>query len=220
MAKRLYKKIQSYYPGARVIIADDSSQSLNLKGDSLTVIQLPFNSGLSYGLNRALELVDTPFVMRMDDELLTPLTCIGNELKFLKDHREVDLIGFGVLSTPKCESPQKSSYLYYKQPMNNAPLPLIIPHLTVIDQNHIVVGKSPNVFLARTNKLKEIGWDDQIRMIDHNEFFMRAAGHIVSVINPNTVIFHYHNQFDSHYQKYRADVHSDRIYIMKKYSRY
>ena len=44
MAKRLYKKIQSYYPGVKVIIADDSSQPLQLKGKSLTVIQLPFNS--------------------------------------------------------------------------------------------------------------------------------------------------------------------------------
>ena len=36
-------------------------------------------------------------------------------------------------------------------------------------------------------------------------FLLRAAGHIVSVMNPNTVVFHYHNPFDSHYQKFRAD---------------
>ena len=44
MAKRLYRNIQSYYPGVRVIIADDSSKPLALQGDSLQVIQLPFNS--------------------------------------------------------------------------------------------------------------------------------------------------------------------------------
>lgn len=41
MAKRLYKNIQSYYPGIRVIIADDSSKPLDLQDDSLQVIQLP-----------------------------------------------------------------------------------------------------------------------------------------------------------------------------------
>lgn len=51
MAKRLYENLQSYYPGIRVIIADDSSAPLDLKGDSLEILQLPFNSGLSYGLN-------------------------------------------------------------------------------------------------------------------------------------------------------------------------
>lgn len=38
MAKRLYRNIQSYYPGVRVIIADDSSKPLDLQGDSLQVI--------------------------------------------------------------------------------------------------------------------------------------------------------------------------------------
>ena len=77
MAKRLYRNIQSYYPGVRVIIADDSSKPLDLQDDSLQVVQLPFNSGLSYGLNRALEKVETPYVMRMDDdELLTVKTCL------------------------------------------------------------------------------------------------------------------------------------------------
>ena len=62
------------------MIADDSRKPLDLQGDSLTIIQLPFNSGLSYGLNQALERVDTPYVMRMDDdELLTVRTRLGSK---------------------------------------------------------------------------------------------------------------------------------------------
>lgn len=56
MAKRLYENLQKYYPGVRVVIADDSRKPLDLQGDSLTIIQLPFNSGLSYmGLIRRLK---------------------------------------------------------------------------------------------------------------------------------------------------------------------
>ena len=92
MAKRLYKNIQSYYPGVRVIIADDSSKPLDLQGESLQVIQLPFNSGLSFGLNRALEKVETPYVMRMDDdEILTVKTCLGAQVKFLESKRQIFL---------------------------------------------------------------------------------------------------------------------------------
>ena len=41
------------------------------------MIQLPFNSGDSYGLNSALEKLETPYVMKMDiDELLTVKTCL------------------------------------------------------------------------------------------------------------------------------------------------
>ena len=75
MAKRLFKCIQKYYPGARVIVADDSEVPLKIDSPYATVVNLPFNSGLGYGLNRALEKVGTPFTMRMDDdELLTPRT--------------------------------------------------------------------------------------------------------------------------------------------------
>ena len=58
---------------------------------------------------------------------------------------------------------------------------------------------------------------DHILMIDHNDFFMRAAGRIVSVMNPYLVVFHYHNPFDSHYKKYRTDIFRDSVYIMSKY---
>lgn len=218
MAKRLYKNIQKYYPGVKVIIADDSKNSLKLAGSNLEIIQLPFNSGLSFGLNRALEKVTTPFVMRMDDdELLTLCTSVGEQLNFLFEHPEADLVGFGVISPPKCTPTHLNAVLYYKQTMSRAPKTLRIPHMTHIDKNHIVLGKVTNVFLARTDKVKEIGWDDNIRMIDHNEFFMRAAGNLVSVLSTDTAVFHYHNPYASHYQKYRRDIHNDYVYIMNKY---
>lgn len=106
MAKRLYKNLQEFYPGLRVIIADDSSKPLDLQGDSLKIIQLPFNSGLSYGLNRALEKVETPYVMRMDDdELLTLKTCLGEQVAFLENHQEVDLVAFCTLTAIQCTDP-------------------------------------------------------------------------------------------------------------------
>ena len=86
MAKRLYENLQKYYPGVRVVIADDSRKPLDLQGDSLTIIHLSFNSGLSYGLNQALERVDTPYVMRMDDdELLTVRTRLGKQVELVDD---------------------------------------------------------------------------------------------------------------------------------------
>lgn len=217
MAKRLYKNIQSYYPGVKVVIADDSSKPLELTGDNLEIIQLPFNSGLSRGLNKALERVDTPFVVRMDDDqLLTPFTKIHEQILFLQEHVEVDLVGILLYHMPKCRSLYKATQEYYKQPMNYAPKALIIPHLTEIDDRHIVVGKSSNTFVARTDKLKEIGYDDNIRMIDHNEFFYRAAGNIVSVLDKSVFVLHYRNRFDMHYNKYRSDYEGDRIYIQNK----
>lgn len=217
MAKRLYKNLQSYYPGIHVVIADDSTNPLDLKGGSLEVIQLPFNSGLSYGLNCALEKVETPYVLRMDDdELLTLKTCLGRQLQFLNLHQEVDLVGFCTLTAIRCMNPDEAVSAFTAFSMKDAPKPLCIPHMTQIDGNHFVLGKVPNLFLVRTDKLRSIGWDDNIRMIDHQDFFWRAAGNLVSVIALGTAVFHYHNPFHRHYQKYRQDVERDKEYIKKK----
>ncbi len=43
--------------------------------------------------------------------------------------------------------------------------------MTQIDGNHFVMGKVPNIILVRTEQLRKVGWDDQIRMMDHQDFF-------------------------------------------------
>lgn len=217
LAKKLYKSIQSYYPGVKVVIADDSEKPLELTGENLEIIQLPFNSGLSVGLNRALERVTTPFVIRLDDdEMLTPFTKVERQIRFLREHPEVDLVGILPYNLPKYRSLKKEAELYYKQSMNRAPKKLIIPHLTEIDETHIVVGKPPNIFVARTDKIKEIGYDDNIRMIEHNEFFYRAAGNIVSVLDKTAFVLHFRKWFDVHYNQYRSDYQGDVAYIREK----
>ena len=91
------------------MIADDSRKPLDLQGDSLTIVQLPFNSGLSYGLNQALERVDTPYVMRMnDDELLTVRTRLGKQVEFLERYSEIDIVGFCVLTAIRCQNPDEA----------------------------------------------------------------------------------------------------------------
>lgn len=91
-----------------------------------------------------------------------------------------------------------------------------IPHMTKVDASHVVVGKTTNIFIARTDKIREVGYDDNIRMIDHNEFFYRATGRIVSCLDTKCYVIHYHNWFDRHYQKYRSDYQKDLEYIWMK----
>ena len=220
LARRLYRNIQKYYPGVRVIIADDSRKPLQLSGPGLQIVQLPFNVGLSAGLNRALALVETPFVIRMDDdELLSPCTNFHLQLEFLLSHPEVDLVGVLPMTLPYSKGwKNKGIERYRLVDMSHAEKPLKIPHNTRIDQDHIVLGKVPNIFIARTDEYRKIGYDDHIRMIDHQEFFFRAAGNLVSVLACNCFIFHNHCPFHYAYQVYRADCMGDRRYIAMKYA--
>ena len=215
-AKALYESIRKYYPGVRVVIADDSSKPLELEGDNLEIIQMPFNSGLSKGLNLALAEVKTPFLMRMDDdELLTRRSDLAGELRFLLANPGIDLVAIPCIEAMKFRSLRKYMQPYFETSMKEAPLPLKIPHTTSIDDNHIVLGKVPNRFLARTESVRKVGWDDNIRMIDHHDFFFRAAGILVSAVSTKSIVYHNHNFFSPVYNRYRSDWKGDALYIRR-----
>lgn len=218
LVRGLIRNISRMYPGVRIIIADDSREPLHIGLPNVRVIHLPFNSGLGAGLCAALEEVTTPYVMRMDDdELLTVRSGVHRELRFLMGHPGLDLIGFGHTTAIRLHSPEFNFREYYKSPMDDALRPLRVPHLTKIDENHVVLGKVANIYLARTEKLREVGFDPEIRVIDHHEFFWRAAGVMTSAAALDTVVFHRHNPYERGYNAYRSDYASDLEYIRKKH---
>lgn len=220
LVKGLSRNIHRMYPGTKVVIADDSREPLSISLDNVTVIGLPYNSGLGAGLSAALEQVDTPYVMRMDDdELLTIRSCVHKELQYLMEHEELDLIGFGHTTAIRLRSPEYNFKEYFQSPMDDAPLKLKVPHLTRLDENHIILGKVANIYLVRTEKLKKVGFDPEIKVIDHHEFFWRAAGVITSAAALDTVVFHRHDPYNRKYNLYRSDYRKDLKYIEGKRSR-
>ena len=224
-AKALVKSIWRFYPGVRIVIADDSATPLTFpthSGDNnLMIIQMPFNSGLSKGLNLALSEIETPFMVRLDDDVLfSRRSNLAGELRFLMAHSNVDLVGMPWIDACKAVSTKREFKAYSRIDMREAPLPLKIPHGTLIDEKHVVFGKVSNAFLARTDSIRKIGWDDNIRMIDHHDFFYRAAGILVSVLSMESILFHNHNFFSQHYNRYRSDWKGDAAYLRKvRYNR-
>lgn len=214
LAKRLYRSIKAYYPKARVVIADDSEEPLRIPdmAERDTIIHLPFNSGLGAGLATALEQIRTPFAMRLDDdELLIPRSNVHVELAFLQAHAEVDLVGLQATH----RKPEKRAARSSQVRMNKA---LRIPAGTVIDGCEVIY-KPVNVYVARTESLRKVGYDSNIRMIDHHEFFFRAAGQIVCVQDPHACVMHCHNLFEKgEYDRFRSDIAGDSAYIAEKHA--
>lgn len=212
-AIRLYHCIKSYYPKAHVVIADDSEEPLNITDlrDGDIIIHMPFNSGLSKGLAEALDHVETPFAMRLDDDmLLTPSSNVHEQLTYLQSHPEVDLVGVQAVY----RNMKKDAQRIRQTKMNRK---LLIPAGTMIGGKEVVY-KPPNVFVARTESMRKIGgYDPNIRMIDHHEFFYRAAGVIVCVFDEHSFVMHCHNRFEKEYSIYRADWKGDYAYIKKKH---
>lgn len=224
MARGFCRNISRIYPGVRIIVADDSRKPLQVPMKNVRVVHLPFNSGLGAGLAAALDLVETPYTVRLDDDdLLTVRSCVHRELRYLMAQEkkggegpQIDLISFGYMTAPRLHSPEFNMRQFLDQPMKDAPRKLLVPHGTRVDENHLVLGKVANYYICRTDKLRQVGFDPKIRVIDHHEFFWRAAGVLTSAAALDTVIFHRHNPYDRKYVRYRDDYQGDLDYIREK----
>lgn len=69
---------------------------------------------------------------------------------------EIDLVGFCTLTAIRCKDPDEVSR-FTSFNMEGAPKTLRIPHMTQVDGNHFVIGKVPNLYVARTDKVRSIG---------------------------------------------------------------
>ena len=149
----------------------------------------------------------------MDDDLvLTPHSRVHDQLAFLQGHPEVDLCGIQMCELPAVVGPERKARRFEAVRMGR---PLLVPAGTRVG-GRVVVGKASNCFLARTESVRRVGWDPNIRMIDHHEFFWRAAGQIVCVHDPHAYVYHCRNPFDWRYRPYRGDYEGDLAYIRAK----
>ncbi len=92
----------------------------------------------------------------------------------------------------------------------------IYPKGTVIDGLK-VFEKCANFFVARTDKLREVGWDPQLKRLDHADFYTRAFGRLVTVFDPEIELLHTPTHFDRHYLKIRHNYSQDAIALNRRY---
>ena len=73
--------------------------------------------------------------------------------------------------------------------------------------------KIEQTYLARTEAIRRVRWDPQIRMVDHADFFSRASGEIVVVLDQAIRAYHARTPFDPEYTRYRLDIAPDQAYL-------
>lgn len=161
IAQRLIDSIRVKYPTLPVLIADDSKEPTCFKG--ATTYHLPFDSGLSAGRNLLVKHVNTKYSLLLDDDwIFDSDTNIGNLVQIL-DFGDLDIIAgiiknaqhfYGTLS-------RENDILYMKtKPLEKDSL------YTLCDYTH-------NFFLALTETLLFNPWDNELKLSEHLDFFLR-----------------------------------------------
>ena len=175
-----------------------------------TVIGLPFNSGVCVGRNAAIAAVTTPYVMVSDDDVvMTAGTDLAAAVAFLEGHPEVDAL---------VELPRWYVIGYGdERELFPGHLPPLRAFGDSVDGLPVVV-KGPPVYVARTARLREVPYDENLRMVDHRDFFSSASGRLVFVCAPTLVAYHARTPFNRRYTSHRDNVGEDLAYLGGKWS--
>lgn len=211
-ARRMVRTLRRVFDGD-VVIADDSPVALTAPDARTRVVAMPFNSGVTRGRNAALSEVGTPFVLVTDDDVVfTKASDLDRAVRFLIDHPQVDAVCAFQVELPRWYTIPSGD----ERELFPGHQPLRIPFGTEIG-GLPVIAKGPQVYVGRTESLRQVPYDEHLRMVDHRDFFSAAAGRLVFVQAPWLTVYHARTPFNRGYVKHREDVETDLAYLGRKW---
>jgi glycosyltransferase involved in cell wall biosynthesis len=211
LLNRLIASIKRKYPNVHIIIVDDSQSPSRIGG--VETIIMPYDSGVSAGRNEGLKHVKTKYVLMLDDDFIFyRKTNLGAALAFMEKFPQIDIMGGEVVYLPLFYGIDysKGTQLHPTKAVATLPVGSYIGDFPVYD-------RVPNFYIGRTDRAKLVGWDSNIKRLDHTDFFTRAKGVLTSVLNSDLKCLHAQNPFDKRYMEKRNDVAKDRIILNAKY---
>jgi len=210
--KRLIASLRRLYPNLRLLVVDDSRDPRPHPGVEWLI--LPFDVGVSIGRSAGLKQIETPFTLLLDDDFIFyRRSGLRAAFAALQRYPEIDIMGGKVLQLPHFHaSDYRTAGLF---PTTAQPVRTIGSTIGPFE----VFDKVPNFYIARTERLRLVDWDSQIKRMDHADFFTRARGVLVSVYNPQLRCFHAQTLFDAHYMQHRLDFVADELLLRRRYYR-
>lgn len=165
---RMMKSIEKHYPGCTCIIVDDSYTPYAqeaVKGMDLQTVAIEAGKdiGLSKGRNIALSHVTTEYTILLDDDYVMTSKCWLKALEEAERGR-YDIIALGLRERGKLFSASQN---------------ITIAGDTILcKRTKRKVGVADlvnNYFIAKTETLRSIGWDDRLKIVgEHLDFVIRA----------------------------------------------
>ncbi|XP_072511295.1 beta-1,4 N-acetylgalactosaminyltransferase 1 isoform X2 [Notamacropus eugenii] len=177
--RNLITSIRRFYPTVTVIIADDSEQPEPISGPHIEHYLMPFGKGWFAGRNLAVSQVTTKYMLWVDDDFIFTGRTKLERLVDVLERTSLDLVGGAVREITGYSTT-------YRQLMSIEPggsgwgdcltQRRGFHHELPGFPGCVVTDGVVNFFLARVDKIREIGFDPRLSRVAHLEFFLDGLG--------------------------------------------
>lgn len=208
---RLLYSIRKYYPQVTTLVADDSSNETQDRNDriirGIQDLGLPVehhnlahNSGLSFGRNYLVGAAETEQVALLDDDFqITGAT----DISLMRRHvtgGTYDIVGGSLYTDGLRGHFEGFLSITGDRPhrvLKFSPLEQFHHH----QQCDIVL----NFLVARRDVLRSVQWDNNLKLVEHTEFFIRCKEQGVSVGHEPIASVAHHSVRTAVYVSYRSN---------------
>ncbi|KAK3519130.1 hypothetical protein QTP70_018843 [Hemibagrus guttatus] len=185
----LIDSIRQFYPTITIIIADDSEHPKPVTGPYIEYYTMPFKKGWFAGRNLAISQVTTKYVLWVDDDFIFTSKTRLEKMVDVLENTSLDMVGGAVreatgytatychiISTE--EGGEDGDCLHMRRGFY---------HALKGFPNCVVTDAVINFFMARTDKVQQVGFDPRLARVAHLEFFVDGLG-VLQVGSCNDVV--------------------------------
>lgn len=197
----LYKSLRLYYPSIPIVIVDDGNNKppQDIFDENVKYINAEYNIGVSAGRNLALSHITTEYFVLLDDDFIfTEHTKLENMLEVLET-TDIDIVSGIMHDFGKIKRSFAGCF-----DVTDDVFTLRIEKTCGESGGYSLYNIVLNFFMARTEKIKKIKWDPELKTGEHKEFFIRARAYgIKCTVLESVTINHFPEQLGN-YAEYRS----------------
>ncbi|GAA6081929.1 beta-1,4 N-acetylgalactosaminyltransferase 1 isoform X1, partial [Tachysurus ichikawai] len=174
----LIDSIRLYYPTVTIVIADDSENPRVVSGPYIEHYIMPFGKGWFAGRNLAVSQVTTKYVLWVDDDFIFTANTKLEKLVDILEKTTLDLVGGAVREATGYTSTYRQTISIESGEEDGDCLHMRrgFHHIIQGFPNCVVTDGVINFFLARTDKVRQVGFDPRLARVAHLEFFIDGLG--------------------------------------------
>ncbi|XP_059499324.1 beta-1,4 N-acetylgalactosaminyltransferase 1 isoform X2 [Stegostoma tigrinum] len=176
--RELISSVRKYYPNVTIVIADDSDKPQKIEGDFIEQYFMPFGKGWFAGRNLAISQVTTKYLLWVDDDFIFTANTKIEKLVTILEKTTLDLVGGAVREKTGFATTFRHQISVEQGGQEGDCLHTRMGHYHVLQgfPNCVVTDGVVNFFLARTDKVQQVGFDPRLTRVAHSEFFIDGLG--------------------------------------------
>uniref|UniRef100_A0A1A8GZ76 Beta-1,4 N-acetylgalactosaminyltransferase n=1 Tax=Nothobranchius korthausae TaxID=1143690 RepID=A0A1A8GZ76_9TELE len=176
--QNLIDSIRRYYPTITIVIADDSENPKAISGPYIEHYIMPFGKGWFAGRNLAVSQVTTKYVLWVDDDFIFTASTRLEKLVDVLEKTTLDLVGGAVREATGYTATYRQTISIELGEEDGDCLHMRRGFHHIIEgfPNCVVTDGVINFFLARTDKVQQVGFDPRLARVAHLEFFIDGLG--------------------------------------------